>query len=282
MPHYESPGLSQPEFRVELHEDVEIPMRDGTILRADVYLPVDQGPVPALLERTPYSKKTSSEITAGAPDYFASRGYAVVIQDVRGRYTSDGDFYPFCDDGWGLNRDGYDTVEWVAAQPWCSGKVGTIGGSYSGATQYRMAPTRPPHLAAQFVRESSSDYHEEWVYRGGALELGFSINWVLARALSSFDQMSPPDMAPGRQEALRRAVAEAESWYRHLPLNPLPPVEGLSDWYHDWLDHPDDGPFWWQWNIANRHHEIDVPIYHLGGWFDCFLRGTIENYRGIR
>src|SRR5579859_2450825 len=218
MPHYESPGLSQPEFRVELHEDVEIPMRDGTILRADVYLPVDQGPVPALLERTPYSKKTSSEITAGAPDYFASRGYAVVIQDVRGRYTSDGDFYPFRDDGWGLNRDGYDTVEWVAAQPWCSGKVGTIGGSYSGATQYRMAPARPPHLTAQFVRESSSDYHEEWVYRGGALELGFSLNWSVAQTLNNLNHLMRAEEREQKRGALRKAVEEIETWFRHRPL----------------------------------------------------------------
>lgn len=282
MPHHDPAGLSQPELRIELHENVEMPMRDGTILRADVYLPAGQGAVPALIERTPYSKKTSSEITAGAPDYFASRGYAVVIQDVRGRYTSDGEFYPFRDDGWGPNRDGYDTVEWVAAQPWCDGKVGTIGGSYSGATQYRLAPTRPPHLAAQFVRESSSDYHEEWVYRGGALELGFSLNWSVAQTLNNLDHLVRGEEREQKRGVLRKAVEEIDTWFRHRPLHPLPLVTGLSDWYNDWLEHPDDGPYWWQWNVAQRHHEIDVPIYHLGGWFDCFLRGTLENYEGIR
>jgi len=146
-------------------------MRDGTRLYADVHLPDGPGPFPALLERTPYSKDKSPEINAGTPAFYTARGYAVVIQDVRGRFKSEGKFIPFDDDGWGANQDGYDTVEWVAAQPWCDGQVGTIGGSYSGATQYRLAPTRPPHLRAMFARESSADYHAEWVYRGGAFEL---------------------------------------------------------------------------------------------------------------
>ncbi len=133
-------------FTVE--RDVIVPMRDGTKLRADVYLPQGEGPFPTLLERTPYDKRNSAEIQLDAPQYFTTHGYAAVIQDTRGRYASEGEFYPFHDDGWGVNRDGYDTVEWCAQQPWCNGKVGTIGGSYSGMTQYRLAPTNPPHLAA--------------------------------------------------------------------------------------------------------------------------------------
>ena len=161
------------EFTVR--RDVPQTMRDGTVLRADVYLPKGAGPFPALLERTPYSKDNSPEVQVGSPPFFASHGYAVVIQDVRGRFTSEGRFIPFHDDGWGTNRDGYDTVEWIAAQPWCDGNVGTIGGSYAGATQYRLAPTRPSHLRAMYVRESSADYWAEWVYHGGAFELGFML-----------------------------------------------------------------------------------------------------------
>ena len=139
-------------------KDLVQPMRDGTPLRADVYLPEGDGPFPALVERTPYGKENSPEKQVGAPEFFAGQGYAVVVQDVRGRFASEGRFVPFHDDGWGANRDGYDTVEWIAAQPWCAGKVGTIGGSYAGATQYRLAPTRPPHLVAMYVRESSADF----------------------------------------------------------------------------------------------------------------------------
>src|SRR5688572_9885721 len=116
----------------KLLRDLESPMRDGTVLKCDVYLPDGEGPWPVLLERTPYNKGSSSEIALGSPDVYPRAGFAVAIQDVRGRFKSAGDFYPFRDDGWGPNRDGYDSVEWLAAQPWCDGKVGTIGGSYSG------------------------------------------------------------------------------------------------------------------------------------------------------
>lgn len=273
---------SEPIFDVRVLRDLRMPMRDGTLLAADVYLPAAEGAWPTLLERTPYNKESSSEIALDAPTYFASRGYAVVIQDTRGRFKSAGEFRPFHDDGWRVNRDGYDTVEWIAGQPWSNGKVGTIGGSYSGATQYQMLPTRPPHLVAQFVRESSSDYHAEWVYRGGALELAFILPWALNVTLSNLAHLVPPEQLEAHRGALTRAVEEIGSWFTARPLAPCPLLAGLSDWYNDWLDHPDDGPFWWQWNLALKSHEVDTPVYHLGGWFDGFLRGTLENFRNFR
>ena len=136
--------LSQPNHEIEHEKNIEIRTRDGTILRANITRPKGGGRFPALVERTPYNKEGGSENIVSSPEFFASRGYAVIIQDVRGRFASDGDFYPFRDDGAGVNRDGYDTIEWAAAQPWCDGNVGTIGGSYSGATQYRATLSRPP------------------------------------------------------------------------------------------------------------------------------------------
>jgi putative CocE/NonD family hydrolase len=268
----------------KLLKNLDMPMRDGTILKCDVYLPDGPGPFPVLLERTPYNKDSSSEIALGSPDVYPKAGMAVAIQDVRGRFNSDGDFYPFRDDGWGPNRDGYDSVEWLAAQPWCDGKVGTIGGSYSGVTQYRMLPTKPPHLVAQFVRESSSDYHREWVYREGAFELGFSLHWALRVTLSNLDHSA---MAAGRpdledlRKRLQAADKEAASWFRQRPQHPHQLLTGLSDWYNDWLAHPDEDAYWWDTTIALHHHEIDTPVWHLGGWFDSFLRGTLVNYEGI-
>jgi putative CocE/NonD family hydrolase len=273
---------SEPTHDVQVQRDLGVTMRDGTRLAADVYLPTGAGPWPTLLERTPYNKETSSEIALGSPEYFARRGYAVVIQDVRGRFKSAGDFYPFHDDGWRPNRDGYDTVEWIAAQPWSDGKVGTIGGSYSGATQYQMLPTRPPHLVAQFVRESSSDYRAEWVYRGGALEVAFAFSWAIGVTISNLPHLVPPEEVEARRGVLQRVQEELATWQTHRPMAPCSFLAGLSDWYNDWLDHPDDGPYWWQWNVALKHHEVDTPVYHLGGWFDGFLRGTLENYRGMR
>ena len=261
--------------------DVRMPMRDGTILYADVYLPEREGRFPTLLERTPYNKETSSEITLGSPKVYTEHGYAVVIQDVRGRFKSEGEFYPFRDDGWGINRDGYDSVEWIAAQDWCAGKVGTIGGSYSGVTQYRMLPMRPPHLAAQFVRESSSDYHREWTYRGGALELGFAAHWAMRVTMSNLPHLAKEADIPAIRGRLEAADKEIHQWLAQRPQYPSPLISGLSEWFNDWLAHPNEDAYWWDTTIALHHHEVDTPVWHLGGWFDSFLRGTLVNYEGM-
>lgn len=267
---------------VTVLKDVVQLMRDGTRLYADVYLPRGEGPFPALLERTPYSKDNSSEVQAAAPAFFATRGYAVIIQDVRGRFKSEGKFIPFHDDGWGVNRDGYDSVEWVAAQPWCNGQVGTIGGSYSGATQYRLAPTQPPHLKAMFARESSADYWAEWVYRGGAFELAFMLSWTVQWTYNNLRHLTGEAEYELHKGVLAKALEEIESWQWQLPLSPNPLVVGLDDWYNDFLAHPDDGPFWQRWSIETQHQRVETPITHLGGWFDIFLNGTLKNFTGIK
>ena len=275
--------MTSPTAEFTIRRDEPQTMRDGTVLRADVYLPKGKGPFPALLERTPYSKDNSPECQVGSPQFFASQGYAVVIQDVRGRFASEGRFIPFHDDGWGENRDGYDTVEWIAAQPWCDGNVGTIGGSYAGATQYRLAPTRPPHLRAMYVRESSADYWAEWVYHGGAFELGFMVEWTFKWTYNNLQRLArSPEEYARRKGILEKALGELPSWHRDLPLHPNPLGEGLDDWYNEFLAHPDDGPYWWRWNIGHRHGDIETPIVHMGGWFDIFLAGTIKNFVGTR
>ena len=274
----EAPG-SHPVHDVKVLRNVGATMRDRTVLYSDVYLPDAGGAFPVIIERTPYDK---SGRFAAVGRFYAARGYAVVIQDTRGRYTSEGDFYPFEHEGWQETRDGYDTVEWAASQPWSDGKVGMIGGSYSGVTQYGAAPTRPPHLAAMFVRESSSDYHEEWTYRGGALELAFSLYWAVYMTKTGVPRLVAPDLVAATEQRLNEAFEQRGVWYEFLPLGSMPVLDGLIGWYRDWLEHPDDGPYWQQWNVAGQHDQIDVPIYHLGAWYDIFLRGTLENYKGIR
>ncbi|MBI5877882.1 MAG: CocE/NonD family hydrolase [Chloroflexi bacterium] len=265
-----------------IRKDLEQRMRDGTILRGDLFLPDGDGPFPALVERTPYNKENSPEMQVGGPKFFAAHGYAVLVQDVRGRFKSGGKFIPFHDDGWGPNRDGYDTIEWMAAQPWCNGSVGMIGGSYAGATQYRAAPTRPPHLRALYSRESSANYRDEWVYHGGAFELGFMLSWTLARTKDGLAAGAPDEERAARRGQVEGALADIAQWYGHLPLYPNPLVAGLDDWYNDYLANPADGPFWWPWNIDQKFQEIETPIVHLGGWFDIFLAGTLKNYVGTR
>jgi hypothetical protein len=134
-----------------------------------------------------------------------------------------------------------------------------------------------------YVRESSADYWAEWVYHGGAFELAFMLEWTVRWTYNNLARLAPdPAEAARRRGILERALGELESWQRHLPLHPNPLVAGLDDWFNDYLANPEDGPFWWQWSIAQRHHEIDVPIVHLGGWFDIFLNGTLRNFSGIR
>jgi len=273
---------SEMESKMTVLRDQPVSMRDGTRLFADVYLPAGPGPFPALLERTPYNKENSVEVHVGAPAFFVAAGYAVVLQDVRGRFKSEGRFVPFQDDGWNANRDGWDTVAWVAAQPWCNGQVGTIGGSYSGATQYRLAPTRPPHLRAMVAREASADFYAEWVYHGGAFELAFMLGWTLGLAYADPAHLGAGDDLLARKNSLEQALAAIDRWQKHLPLNPNPLLVGLADWYNDYLSHPDDGAYWQQWSIERQHAEIEAPILHLGGWFDIFLNGTLKNFVGLR
>jgi hypothetical protein len=258
--------------------DVPVPLRDGTELLADLYLPEGLGPWPALLQRTPYDKAGSTAVHAMLNTRRAVRaGYAVVIQDVRGRYQSPGDFEPFANE----SRDGYDTVEWVAAQPWCNGRVGMWGNSYVGATQWLAAIARPPHLAAIAPTVTAADYHEGWTYQGGAFELGFSGTWGAALALAQLAR------AAGWQTddpAVQRQLDALDGLGGGLWTLPLDDVPGLADLpaYRDWLAHPDLDDYWRRWRIADHYGQLDLPAFHTGGWYDIFLGGTLHNYTGMR
>ena len=157
---------------VKFEADLPIRLRDGITTYADVFRPDGAGRFPALLQRTPCDK-TSTISRALMVDAMraAMSGYAVVIQDVRGRFSSEGEFYTLVNEA----NDGYDSVEWVGSQPWCNGKVGMLGGSYVGATQWLAAVARPPSLSAIVSGVTASDYHEGWTYQGGALELAFNL-----------------------------------------------------------------------------------------------------------
>jgi putative CocE/NonD family hydrolase len=151
-------------------QEVMVPMRDGVKLATDVYMPVNQGrgPFPVVMERTPYSKGSCS---SGAAQYFAKRGYVAIVQDERGRFNSEGAYYWLMDEGWGVRRDGYDSIEWAGTQPWSNGKVGTMGLSFMCFNQYLTAPTRPPHLAAMFCADSASNAYKDLFYAGGAIHM---------------------------------------------------------------------------------------------------------------
>ena len=265
---------------LKMESDVAVTMRDGVTLYADIYRPDSDGPFPTILQRTPYDKTNALSATMLDPIRAAKAGFAVVIQDSRGRYASDGEFYAFRDD---IN-DGYDTVEWAAAQPWSTGKVGMYGASYVGATQWLAAISRPPHLVTIAPTVTASNYHEGWTYQGGAFELGFNMSWTLLQLpLANFKNVSSVQGVPQERRAvLMHAVDDLTGGFEFLPTKDYPGLDsGLAKYYYDWLAHPDFDEYWQNLCIEDRHSEIDVPALHFGGWYDIFLGGTIQNYLGM-
>jgi putative CocE/NonD family hydrolase len=237
-------------------------MRDGVTLRADVYLPDGEVPAATVLSRTPYDRSLSLTPPAALdPERAVDAGLAMVCQDVRGQYGSDGDFYPFRSEG----PDGYDTVEWVATRPWSSGAVGMAGRSYTAATQWLAAAERPPHLRAIFPTVVGSNYFEGWVYQGGAFQLGFNLFWVQL-------------MSEGKRKS------SLDEQFRHLPLT-RPPLLDQSDagrFYRDWLEHSTEDDYWRSLSIDRRYARVEVPAFNVGGWYDLFLGGTLENFTRLR
>ncbi|MBV9193791.1 MAG: CocE/NonD family hydrolase [Solirubrobacterales bacterium] len=241
---------------------VAIPMRDGTVLRADVYRPEAGAPVPAIVSRTCYDR--SFPLTPPAaidPDRAVQEGFALVCQDVRGRFESEGEFYPFASEG----SDGYDTIEWLAVRPWCSGAIGMAGRSYPAAAQWIAAGTRPPHLRAISPTVIGSDAYNGWVYQGGAFSLGFNLFWV--------SLMSKGKPRPALQQQ-----------FKHLPLGeaPLLAENPTARFYHDWLAHPTADGYWREFSPRRLHQSVAVPAFNVGGWYDVFLGGTLENFMRMR
>jgi len=254
-------------------------MRDGTVLYADVYRPAEPGNYPVLLMRLPYDKSLAQAGVYGPPSAYASHCYIVVIQDVRGLYTSEGTFYAFRNEG----NDGYDSVEWAAGLPQSNGKVGMYGFSYVGATQWLAAVKAPPHLAAIAPGHTASDYYDGWSYEGGAFSLAFEESWPS----SSLAVGAAPRL--GDQSVIDR-LAEARGTitktYWHLPIKTYPWLEPgrpeVAGYFFDWVKHHDRDEYWRQWSIRERWADVKVPALNFAGWYDIFLNGSVENFVGMR
>ena len=270
---------------VVIERDVEVPMRDGVILRADVYRPAE-GCWPVLLKRTPYDKNLPfGTLVDLDPMTAVLDGFVVVIQDVRGRASSEGRHQPFEE-----RDDGYDTVEWCADQQWCNGNVGMYGSSYHGATQMAAASARPPHLRAISPIQASSDYHEGRSYFGGAFELGALLTISLGTTAYGSFRFADLD-----REELRRLRAEIDETLATLPqvvlelplqrrlARPEGAISVLTPWFTDWIEKtaPND-PYWESISLERRHHDTDVPALHVTSWYDQFHVGTLRNYEGLR
>ena len=266
------PGFSD----LVLERDVPARMRDGTTLYADVYRPSGGGPFPVLLMRLPYDKTQAANVTYRHPSWYASHGYVVVVQDTRGRWRSEGDFYPFAHEA----EDGYDTVEWAASLPHANSRVGTYGFSYDGATQLQAALGRPPSLRAICPGFTGSQYYEGWAYNGGAFALAFNASWATNLAMDDARRRGDGTAT----QSLLDTFLGAHAFYGHLPLKEYPPLvgSGLGRYFFDWMAHPSYDDYWRQWSVDEDYSRIDVPALHTGGWYDAFVGGTVKNYGGLR
>ena len=273
-------------IQVRIWKNVMAPMRDGVRLATDVYLPNGEttppGPFPTILIRHPYGKSRS----AAPAEFFTTHGYAVAIQDTRGRYDSEGEFYIYVNEG----EDGYDAVEWIAAQPWSSGDVGTYGGSYGAACQNALAVLRPPHLKTMFAYVGTSNYIEDGAGRGGAFALLHNMAYGFRLAQWGKEaQSGDPDAEEEipTLAALNRANEQLASWLMAAPLkstSPLSWTPSYARWYADWRAHPTYDDYWKQngYNFEERHSQYpDIPICFIGGWYDIFKRGTLRNFQGL-
>ena len=213
------------------------------------------------------------------PGFYASHCYIVVIQDVRGQYTSEGAFYAFRDEA----KDGYDTIEWAAKLPGSNGKVGMYGFSYVGATQWMPATLKPPSLVTIVPAMTSSDYYDGWSYEGGAWSLAFEESWPLVTiALTGARRL-------GDQAAIDRmneAVRDLWATYKFLPIKDYPWLSPdrpkVAPYFYDWIKHDTWDDYWKQWSIRTRYDQVQVPALNFGGWYDVFMNGAIENFVGMR
>ncbi len=268
---------SAPSYEAFAERNTMIPLRDGVRLATDIYLPAIngekvEGEFPVVLTRTPYDKANH----AAHGKYYAERGYVAAMQDVRGRYESEGIFYPFAHEG----PDGYDTVEWLAAQPWCDGKVGTLGASYEAADQSALGSLNPPHLAAMIVTYGPSSYFHSSMRHNGCLELRF-FTYAFSMATTSKEAMADPTI----KAALDEAHANIWDWVKSGPIrpenSPLRLIPSYEQWCLDILQHVTYDEYWKQPGYGPKPYydeHADVPTLYVGGWYDSYPRSTVENF----
>lgn len=258
--------------QVKLERNVPCVLRDGVVLYSDIYCLEGQDNLPVLLMRQPYGKQLASTVVCAHPIWFANHGFMVVIQDVRGRGESEGEFYPFRSEA----EDGYDTVEWAARLPRSNGKVGMYGFSYQGITQWAAASKKPPHLTAIAPAMCPVDCYSGMMYPHGSLALAELRTWgyQLARdgALRAGDE--------GAAAYCTRMMNTADQWLGDLPM--LDHDEILETYfpaYYDWVKHPEFDAYWEEFNWLESH---TIPALHIGGWYDFILNGTVDGFEHFR
>jgi putative CocE/NonD family hydrolase len=262
-------------MQVNIEFDVPTRLRDGVILRANVYRPATSGTWPTLLMRTPYCKDGAGAATPIDPVQVACRGFLVVIQDTRGRFASEGAWNPFAFE----REDGYDSVEWAARLPGSNGRVGMYGVSYFGHTQWAAAAEQPPSLAAISPALTWSDPMDGLFARGGAVELGITVPWTLETGLDHLGRLAIS--AAQRKQRIKALIDDhdhiANEAYWSLPVNDerfrrydIPDLGGLSVL--------NDSSVAARCRVTDTYERVTVPSFNIAGWHDVFLQGALDNY----
>ncbi len=274
---------SHQQYDAVVEQNVMAPMRDGVRLAADIYFPAvggrgAEGEFPVVLERTPYEKATPRQVSKAK--YFARRGYVCVIQDVRGRFKSEGEFYAFAKEA----PDGYDTVAWLAGQPWSNGKVGTMGDSYAGSDQAALATLNPPHLSTMVVAVGASNYYHSSMRQNGTLEQRFLI-YAFRMATTSKEAEADPSL---KAALVREYTENLPHIVRQFPIKEgatiLRRLPSYERWAIDILTHGEYDDYWKQRGYAPAEYydqHADVPTLYLGGWYDSYARNTCACYAAL-
>jgi uncharacterized protein len=270
------PAPLEAQTPVRVDTAISIAMRDGVVLRADVFRPEASGRSPVLVFRTPYNRDehpNGSSLVQAA----VRRGYAVVLEDVRGRYQSGGTFNPYFQEG----RDGYDTIEWAARQPWSDGRVGTFGLSYPGAVQWLAAAEGPPSLRAMVPAMTYSTPENFWT-AGGVWD-GSWLDWTwlnIAPDLRHRLGLAGPATDAEAEAAWAREGAEAR---RFRPMLRLPQLQGVAPWYFEWMRHPPGDRWWDPVRLTGKYQKVSAAVLNLSGWFDEMYgpSGAAENYAAV-
>lgn len=258
-------------LKVRKKETVSMLTRDGVRLDADVYCPDEEGKFPVLLMRQPYGRAIASTVVYAHPTWYASHGYIVVIQDVRGRGTSEGKFNLFTQE----IADGFDTVNWAANLPGSNGNVGMYGFSYQGMTQLYAAAAKPAALKTICPAMIAYDLYADWAYEGGAFCLQNNLGWAI--------QLAAETARLKRDIAAYQILCAAS---RNLPFyDPEPFLIAClrkyapNNFYYKWSAHPEPDAYWEELSPKKYLQDVDLPMLHIGGWFDTYLRGTINLYK---
>jgi putative CocE/NonD family hydrolase len=268
---------------VDVEHDVVMRTRDGKRLYADVYRPRGQDSSPTLVRRTPYGKHLNDLAQPfNEAHYYASHGYLTIVQNTRGRFTSEGAWYPFAYEA----RDGYDAIEWAAGLPFSNGRVGTFGQSYGALSQYLTAAHRPPHLVTAVPVSAYLAGFENYYYNHGALEL----SWTLSYFMNMAQDVLATRGDRTRLEALQAMQVDASVRFspltdealRHLPLRDWIDRFGEgAPFLVDILNHDQDGLYWWSLDLRRQLHNIDIPMLHVGSWYDIANLDTPQYFQGL-